>query len=241
MQLDASASEVTNELINTILLHMKKKNWNLTHLSIESGVPYDSLKKYLSRKIDNPHFYNVIKICCALDMNLGELINLNMIPTFADTSYSSYSHTKHLLEYIINLEKSISACSASVKRDYIPLLHPLGTVHSNSMGLDSFLPRILEVSSYRTRYGSKLSCALEITTNAYHPVYLEHDAILIAQDRPPVYGETGVFIHDGELFIRRYLPGKITRLESINGLGSTIELKSLKDWFIFGYVLTVYR
>ena len=241
MHLDASSSDVINELINTILLHMKKKNWNLTQLSIESSVPYDSLKKYLSRKIDNPHFYNVVKICYALDMDLGELLNPNLFPTTTISSYSFYSHTRHLLEYIVQLEKSISACSTSSQHDYIPLLHPLGTLHSNSMSLDSFLPRILEVSSYRTRYGSKLSCALEITTNAYHPVYFEHDAILIAQDRPPVYGETGVFIHDGELFIRRYLPGKITRLESLNGLGNTIELESLKDWFIFGYVLTVYR
>lgn len=241
MPLNVSSSEITNELINTILLHMKKKNWNLTQLSIEADVPYDSLKKYLSRKIDNPLLYNIIKICYALDMDLGELLNPNIFPSSTALSYPAYSHTKHLLDYITRLEKSISACSPSAKHDYIPLLHPLGTLHSNSMTLDSFLPRVLEVGSYRERYGDKLSCALEITTNAYHPVYLEHDALLIAQDRPPVYGETGVFIHDGELFIRRYLPGKIIRLESLNGLGTTIELKSLEDWFIFGYVLTVYR
>ena len=75
MQLDATSAEVTNELVNAILLHMKKKNWNLTQLSIESGVPYDSLKKYSSRKIYNPHIYNIIKICYALDMDLGELSN----------------------------------------------------------------------------------------------------------------------------------------------------------------------
>jgi len=241
MPLNASPAEITNELIDTILLHMKKKNWNLTQLSIEADVPYDSLKKYLSRKIENPHLYNIIKICYALDMDLGELLNPNIFLSPAAPPYPVYSHTKHLLDYITKLEKSISACYPSAKHDYIPLLHPLGTLHSNSMTLDSFLPRILEVSSYRRRYGDKLSCALEITTNAYHPVYLEHDALLIAQDRPPVYGETGVFIHDGELFIRRYLPGKIIRLEALNGLGSTIELESLEDWFIFGYVLSVYR
>lgn len=243
MQLTLSATEITKELIDTIYVRMEHKGWNLTRLSIESGVPYDSLKKYLSYKIDNPHYYNVVKICYALDMELGDFLSAQNKKNISSNQlpYSPFSHTRHLVEYVTRLEESIAACSTCTKKDYIPLLRPLGIRQTDSLSLDSFSQKVLEVGSYRNRYGKKLSCAIEITTNTYHPVYMEHDIILIGKDRPPAYGETGVFIHDGQLFLRRYLPGKTICLEPLNGLGSIIELDSLEGWFIFGYVLSVYR
>ena len=243
MQLTLSASELTRNLIDKIYVHLEQKGWNLTRLSIESGVPYDTIKKYLSYKIDNPHFYNILKICYALDMNLGEL--MDQIPPSRESatilSGSEYSHTKHIIEYITQLEESLAICSTYTQKDYIPILRPLGIRHQDSLSLDSYSQKVLDVGPYRARYGNKLVCGIEITTNTYHPVYMEHDIILIGKDRPPVYGETGVFIHDGQLFLRRYLPGNPIRLEPLNELGPTIELTSLEGWFIFGYVLSVYR
>ena len=45
MQLSLSALETTKKIIDNIYIRMEEKGWTLTRLSIESGVPYDSVKK----------------------------------------------------------------------------------------------------------------------------------------------------------------------------------------------------
>lgn len=239
MQLSLSALETTKKIIDNIYIRMEEKGWTLTRLSIESGVPYDSVKKYLSYKVENPHYYNLIRICYSLDMDLGDLL-----PQSAYTpclSPSQASHTMHLVEYVKQLENSISVCESYKQKDYIPVFRPIGIRESSSLQLDSFSMMLLEAGGYRERYGNRLACGIEVRTPAYHPVYMENDILLIGKDRPPAYGETGVFIHNGQIYLRRFLNGTPIQLESINGLGETITLESLEGWFIFGYVLTVYR
>ncbi len=239
MQFPFSATETTKKIIDNIYIRMEEKNWTLTRLSIESGVPYDSIKKYLSYKVENPQYYNLIRICYALDMNLGDIL-----PSSSSTNELSpitSSHSLHLVEYVKQLEHSISVCSSYKKKDYIPVFRPMGIRKSSSLYLDSFSMSLLETGSYRERYKNSLACGIEIRTSAYHPVYMENDIILVGKDRPPAYGETGVFIHDGKIYLRRYLPGNPICLEPVSGLGDTITLNTLEGWFIFGYVLTVYR
>ncbi len=239
MTLPLLPMEITTITIANISAELKKRGWSLLQLSKESGVPYDTLKKLLTNRIENPHLCNIVKIAYALNIDLNQLVGLTAENNFLKKDH--LTHKGRIISYISELEDSLILCRGCCSEDYIPLYTPLGSPATTIHCFDSCCISTLAVDHYRERFGEALSFAIRITTNSYHPVYYDKDILLIGRDRPPLPGETGIFIHDGRIFLRKYQTSPCITLLPVNLIGNSIYLDSFDGWYIFGYVLSVYR
>lgn len=244
-------------VINRIYYLMNKRGWSIKTLSERSNIPYDTLKKLLSKKITNTSMHNILKIAsafhCRVDFLLGldsyaranDSLSDNLSDSFPDNlsgkSPDTLSfHSRSVVHYLKEMEDSLFHCSSYCQEDYIPVFTPLSP-YPEETGIYSEMD-LLEVSRYRSRYGDSLECGLRIMGNFYHPVFYEGDILLIGRNRIPHNGETGIFAHDGYLYIRKFF-SHLNRilLEPLNGIGPDIILPNLRSWSILGYVLDVYR
>ncbi len=237
MKLSLTKSEMTANIVRNISSELKSRNWSLLRLSEESGVPYDTLKKLLTNRIENPNFRNIAKIAYALNVDINSLSGIAPITSVVPES----THSLKLIQYISELEKSLEVTAPFRKNDYIPVFVPLPSYEQIPFYGGGVAINYLAVGKYRERFGDKLSFGLRITGNSYHPVYFENDTLLVGTNRPPLVGEVGLFIKDGYAYIRRFKGGDGITLEPINSIGNSIILDSLDDWTIMGYVLGVYR
>ena len=237
MKLSLTKSEMTANIVSNISSELKARNWSLLRLSEESGVPYDTLKKLLTNRIENPNFRNIAKIAYALNVDINSLSGIAPVTPVESES----DHSLKLIQYILEIEKSLAITKPFRKNDYIPVFVPLPSYEQIPFYGGGVAINYLAIDKYRERFGDKLSFGLRITGNSYHPVYFENDILLVGTNRPPLPGETGLFVNDGYAYIRRFKGGDGITLEPVNSLGNSIILDSLDGWTIMGYVLGVYR
>lgn len=237
MQLSLSSSKMTSIIIQNVTAEWDSRDWSLMRLSVESTVPYDTLKKLLSGRIQNPHLCNIAKIAYALNIDINALSGI----TAHSIQKMTKGHTSNMVRYLLDFEESLAVTKKYEKSKFIPVFLPLSTNQNSQYYCDAIGIENIEVTSYTERFGDRLAYGIKIRTNTYHPVYFQDDILLVAKDRAPVYGETGIFINEGRLFLRRFIDGSPIRLEPVNSIGSVITLKSLHNWHIVGYVLGVYR
>ena len=237
MKLSLPNAEITNNIVKKISEEIHKRNWSMLRLSDESGVPYNTIKKLLTYRIENPNFCNIAKISYTLNLNFNYLIGINNFNSNED----EYCHIANLSKLMLELEKSITITKTYRKNDFIPVYIPLTNNLNEQFNSDSLAMTTIAVDGYRERFGFKLSFGIKIRTNTYHPIYYENDIILIGTDRAPLSGETGIFIKEGHLYIRRFKSGNFLTLEPVNTIGTPIYLSSFDGWMIAGYVLGVYR
>lgn len=63
-----------NKLVPAINRLMYEKSWSIKQLSEEADLPYESVKKIIGGKVNNPTIYSLIKICKALDCSIDFII-----------------------------------------------------------------------------------------------------------------------------------------------------------------------
>lgn len=162
-------------------------------------------------------------------------------------------HNLHMLSPSqINFIKNITEFELNVKgkhkvpNDYLTVFIPTGNF-DDGMFFDSSNLELVNVSSYRQKYGSLLSCGIRVTSNHLHPVYNMGDILLICQ-KAPRDGDTGIFINkkDGCLYIRKFHQTSPCLLEPVNSVGQYLTIDSynredMEQWVIFGYVITKIR
>lgn len=117
----------------------------------------------------------------------------------------------------------------------------------DGMILDSAFIEKVDIGHYRALYGDKISCGIKITSNHLNPVYHQGDILLI-QRRPPRTNDTGIFINKetGRAYLRKFIQGEPSRLETINGYGETFFVDpnnetDIDKWVKFGCVLAKVR
>lgn len=240
--LDSTVSILQDNINKLLSIH----NWSLKTLSDKSDIPYDSLKKLISGKIANPSLNSILKLSnafeCSLDYLLGYNLNIPsqlVVPHDIDIA-SLPERSKNLLYCIARFEKQLTVKNSKTGKHEIPVLVPTGHM-KDGMYFDSMYTKTIDVSDYVDSFGEKIMCGIEITNKSLHPTYLEGDILLIARDRHPIYGETGIFIIDKKIHLRKYIYGSPSILQPVNGIGFPIVADELDDFYIFGHVLTIVR
>lgn len=130
--------------------------------------------------------------------------------------------------------------------DYVNLLIPTGNLQ-DGMIWDTTNLQKLNVSHYRRILGSRLHCAILVTTNHLRPAYNKNDILLISKSAPRD-GDIGVFINKEThcCYLRRFWQLTPWVLEPINDFGVTFQLdyndpEEMDKWLVFGKVLTKMR
>lgn len=201
-------------ITNRIYYLLEQKHWSVKTLSDKSNIPYETLKKLLSRKTENTSFHNIMKIALAFNCNLNYFVD----PLENNDIRQTTNKT-------------------------IPIYYPkssadLETNYSDCQSLQDSL----DISSYPEYIQNQIHYGIAISTYSYHPIYTYGDALLISYSRAPLPGEIGIFLHKNNLHIRTFSPTlESVILEPVNGIGPEIIVCDFTDWKILGYVVGVHK
>ena len=66
------------ENINRLLY---QKNWSIRQLADEAELPYESVKKLVGGKVNNPTIYTISKVCDALNCSIDYILGRSVINT----------------------------------------------------------------------------------------------------------------------------------------------------------------
>ena len=223
-----NTQEAACTITNRIYYLLETRHWSVKTLSDESNIPYETLKKLLSRKIENTSFHNIMKIALAFNCNLNELITMpEQVPFFP-----GYSN---------DVEHSLDFCSRTPSTCKIPVLTPNTFVtHDDSDSLCG--SELRETLALSNQSFPSIAYGIRIFSFCYHPVYQDGDVLLVSRNRVPTHGETGIFLHKRKLYIRTfYKKQNFVLLKSVNGLGPDIKIYDFSDWDIIGYVAGIQR
>ncbi len=219
--------EASSIVANRIYYLLESRHWSVKTLSDESNIPYETLKKLLSRKTEHTSFHNIVKIALALNCNLDYLIE----PLQQEEEFLYPDH----------LDVCSKIYNFSREKITIPLYYPSGTSAKESSE-DSAQMDFLDIVPYSYEARNEVEYGIVISSYCYHPVYHEKDVLLISRKRPPNLGETGIFLHHGNLYVR-ILSKNINSiiLKSVNGIGPDIQIFDFSEWIILGYVVGVHK
>lgn len=199
---------------NRIYYLLEQNHWSVKTLSDKSNIPYETLKKLLSRKTENTSFHNIIKIALAFNCNLNYLVD-----PVESTPLPPTANTK------------------------IPLYYPDSSAKCNlNFSLRPSTQETADVSSYPEWLQGQIHYGIVISTYSYHPVYSVNDVLLVNSSRAPLPGEIGIFTHGKHLYIRTFSPSfSAVILKAVNGIGPDIIIQDFTEWKILGYVVGVQK
>lgn len=169
--------------------------------------------------------------------------SMAFLPRLRDLSKSQLSFIGGIIEF----EAEFSLLKDKDERDdYVTVLQLTGDMY-DGMFYDSVSTTKVNVAKYRARYGDKIHCGIEVSSNHLHPVYYQGDILLICQE-PPRNGDNAVFINKktGRAYLRKYLQTDPVQLIPINGYGSIFTVDrhndvDMDEWIKFGYVIAKMR
>ena len=202
-------------LITSRIYYLLEQNhWSVKTLSDKSNIPYETLKKLLSRKTENTSFHNIMKIALAFNCNLNYFVEPFDNNTMLQTS---------------KIEIPIFNLNSSIKSDKDHSVCPSSE-------------ETLNLSSYPEYIQNQVQYSIAVSSHFYHPVYTDGDALLIGCNRLPLPGETGIFLYKKDLYIRTFSPSlNSVLLEPVNRVGPNIIIRDFTEWKYLGYVVGVHK
>ena len=214
--------EASSLITNRIYCLLESNQWSVKTLSDHSNIPYETLKKLLSRKTENTSFHNIMKIALAFKCNLDYLVE----PLEIDTEIS-----------LFQTDVKIHTCQNLAKSEFIiPLFDPANASDANAP------INTLNISKYPDYIKQTAEFGIIISSYCYHPIYHPDEVLLISQKRLPHFGETCLFLHKGMIYIRTFYKTRYSiLLKAINGIGPDIEIYDFSEWFLIGYVTCVHK
>lgn len=222
-----NSHEAASVITNRIFYFLEQNHWSVKTLSDESNIPYETLKKLLSKKTENTSFHNIMKIALAFQCDLKDLVE----PAVSPQTGCAYPG---------EIQHSFTSCGV-LQRTLVPLLSPISLLDADRQENLPFQDTF-DASSYPEDIRKDIAYGIRISSYCYHPVYQEKDILLISRKRPPYPGEIGIFMHHRKLYIRIFTRERSRIvLESLTGLGSDIFIYDFSEWDILGYVIGVHR
>lgn len=148
------------------------------------------------------------------------------------------------LRAMVEVEKALHTEPLEAEEDYVDC-YSLISENKDSMVYNSTGYAPVNVSAYRPLFSESIDSAIKILSNKLHPLYSRGDIILIHQEMPRE-GDVGIFLNkvSHKVYFRRLKEASdYIILESITDTAKPITIPDaqLKEWFIFGYILTKMR
>mgnify|MGYP000075536215 FL=1 len=139
--MNQNSNKITNKniMVENINRLLYQKNWSIRQLADEAELPYESVKKLVGGKVNNPTIYTISKVCDALNCSIDYILGRSVINTIDKKSLPP--RVFNLLVEIAYFESRIADYNKSHKTDCISVLTPTGYVQ-DGMVLTVFL-RIL--------------------------------------------------------------------------------------------------
>lgn len=227
-----------NTIVENINRIVYNKHWSIKQLSDKSNLPYESVKKIVNGKINNPTIYSLAKISKALDCSLDYILDKKNMHSINTDGLPQ--HASNLLSEIVDLETYLHHHNQIHNTNFISVL-VLNGRSFNGMVYDDIYVDSVDISEYRSKYGDIIMCGLKICDKGPNPYIFNNKTLLIAQDRFPLNKEIGVFFLGNKIYIRRYISESTSMLLPLTEEENPITIQNIDDWHFFGRVLTVIK
>lgn len=205
-----------NMLAERIKELLKENNMSLQQLIEESGVHAETIRNIYYGKVKDPKISTALAISQALHCSINHLIGEDIYTPDEVALIKNYRKCGRHGRSIISLIGRYEANSAIKERESrhkhkVPCLVPIGKVQ------DGFVYTCCEVVYIETTVENAYT-AVEVTSNAFAPVFCKGDRILL-EDRFPDDGEIAVFVKEGKAYVREFAEAEKGRyqVKKING------------------------
>lgn len=233
-------------------IELERMRLNLTQQRMADALQI-SLSKY-KIIISNPYEANIdIYLAHQIQKLTGKTVRElcgDDLPEFEMVRYFRElpKHRQDAIRYLIEIEHQLPPDSMpnASEEDYTTCFVPTGNM-VDGMTLDSRDFIMVNIAEFKKYSREHVDCAVKVTSNHLHPVYVMGDVLLISK-RAPRDGDIGIFIYKTtrQIYIREYKQTCPCELRPINHHGETIYVDSsskedMDKWIKFGTVLTVMR
>lgn len=186
-----------------------------------AGIPYTTLDSILKRGVEKANVHNIIRLCQALDLDVDALAagkiekkrhNMTALITTEEQQHiKKYRALDEFGQGTVNLilDREYSRCTAPVKEikpdseDLIDILEYLTPVSAGTgVPLDGTgeYEHIKVISNMYTR---KADYCLTVKGNSMEPKFYDGDKLLVHETDDIEYGEIGIFIVDGQGYVKK--------------------------------------
>ena len=239
---------IENELKNLILSRYK----SLRQFSLDIDMPYSTIDTMLKKGIGGASIQNIIKICQALAIDTDALAEgrleerkaNDIVVTFREQTmlkkYRSIDQEgRQTVDTVLNdiyercniiKEDEIVYGSLNKWIDKLPSLA--------SAGIGDYLADGYETEKIAVPNDSKANYAIGVNGDSMLPTYKDGDVVLVQRTNDLDYGDIGIFIIDGNCFIKEYQQDKLV---SHNKTYHDILFNENQDIRCVGKVIGIYE
>lgn len=211
---ELSTNLVANEetfmgnLCKNLYMYISQPDITLKEMSIESGIPFDTLNNILYRNTKDCKLSTVVALSNALGITIDELIGNPVLSSSEKECLQIMrnlpEHYQYLIRWFIKRQDVLSKDGFVKAKKSIPVMqldeHNDGTLHlSNEF-------YTMDISDLPHNIRPQIFMGIELGVDNYVPSYTPYDILLIANDRYPKQNENSVIICSENLFIAHREP-----------------------------------
>lgn len=251
------------DFLEKLNLLMKKNKFNKNSLSKASGIPYTTIDNWYKRGYDNLQLPTIKKLCSFFDTSLDFWLKDDVIdPNYGKSSgfsvdYDEMEHIKKYRELDIHgremvdftleketdrikkygklLESPAAIIDISIPHDDTGRLVKYFRSASAGEGVFILGNEVTDqITIPNTPENAKVDYAIKVSGRSMEPDYYDGDTVLVSQKVEINYGDIGIFIVNGNAYIKEY--GK-TELISHNPEADNIKISEHDNIVCMGKVI----
>lgn len=219
---------------------MQVKNINLSQLTEQSNIPYETLRNLYYAKNKNPRVETLYAVCKTLDITMDYLTGFKKYDKDEVEMLTNYQKCgKHGKDFLTIISRFEAEYTTSIKERNDDT-YSINCIIPEGLEADGFEYTSCKMERIETKF--KDACmAIKITTDNFIPVFLRGDILVIA-NRYSNEGEQAIYYKDGKTYIRKYHfeNGKVV-LKSITGKENDITIDSMENYNVLGTFINVIR
>lgn len=189
---------------------------NLKKFSESVDIPWTTLDGVLKRGVNKANITSLIKICDGLNIDCESLYYGRILPkqNLLNTSPLSLEEQEHIKKYRSLSDYDKETVNGLVNRlsakptEFVQLMPPIivpyyGEVASAGTGqfvFDDIPPEMIEIENCMENM--HVNFAIGVNGNSMEPTYSDGDTLLVEKQNSINVGEIGIFMIDGEAFVK---------------------------------------
>lgn len=215
---------------------LKMTGWTYQQVAEAADIPLETMRNIYYGKVKDPKCSTMLAISEVLHISVNYLIGESVCTLDEDRLIRNYRQCgKHGKSLLLNMSQN-EAGHAKAEREKL-----------NRQKITCFVPHSI-VDGFKFHSCERMDIfaenkdaymAIEMTSNAFAPVYCQGDILLI-EDRYPNSGEKGIFTKDDASYIRVFLKHeKGYTLKSLTRQSKNFEFKRMDSVECLGTVIDV--
>lgn len=215
--------------------YVEDKEITINDISVESGIPFNTLNSCLYGKSHDMKVSNVIKLAKALEVSVDELTGAGTIPELTKESIvmcrNLPENDLYLVRWFIRYLYTLNQNLAPHKR-FISVMKL--TLENNHIKITSDYKKV-DISELDKSFSSKIFFGITLPCDYYMPKYSPYDILFIANDRyPTIFDDSLIRVGNYLYLATRKVENKVVKYYSIRDGKYRLDESDIDE--LIGYV-----